>query len=116
MEREMYVMLASEKLKAKFDEMRGNFKRPETVDELIGRLMTAHRGFVEESQLMTKSVNKDAADRLKEYQAMFTGLAAKVEQFRDRHGNPNGTDFEQGQWDMAQRIISALKEHEGEKG
>ncbi len=31
-----------------------------------------------------------------------------IEQMRDKHGKAAGTPYEEGQWDMAQRILSRL--------
>lgn len=35
-------------------------------------------------------------------------LAAYVIEWRNKHGKPDGTQYEQGQWDMAQRVIMHL--------
>jgi hypothetical protein len=39
-----------------------------------------------------------------------TRLRELVTSWRDKHGDPNGAPYEQGQWDMAQRVLGSLRE------
>lgn len=43
-------------------------------------------------------------------------LAAHIIGWRNKHGKPDGTQYEQGQWDMAQRVIAHLLPPETAEG